>query len=177
MFFFPSIFISWTPPGPRSSSRAAHRGGLELQIDVSDEAEGIGHLMVVPYGESADCYSMANCSQGKFSINLSETSIQYGCRGSRLLLYLLGRNMNILTFQENQIVYGRVGERGRSLQRAQAGCLALLNGGATVPIYANRSIDKYIYTINTEKCKNLREFLSLWNSFYIFTVYSFLFPI
>ena len=109
MFFFPSIFISWTPPGPRSSSRAAHRGGLELQIDVSDEAEGIGHLMVVPYGESADCYSMANCPQGKFSINLSETSIQYGCRGSRLLLYLLGRNMNILTFQENQIVYGKGG--------------------------------------------------------------------
>ena len=49
----------------------AHRGGLELQIDVSDEAEGIGHLMVVPYGESADCYSIANCPQGKFSINLS----------------------------------------------------------------------------------------------------------
>ena len=103
--------------------------------------------MVVPYGESGDCYSMANCPQGKFSINLSETSIQYGCRGSRLLLYLLGRNMNILTFQENQIVYDRVGERARSLPRAQAGCLALLNGGATVPIYANRSIDKYIVSI------------------------------
>ena len=67
------------------------------------------HGMVVPYGESGDCYSMANCPQGKFSINLTETSIQYGCRGSRLLLYLLGRNMNILTFQENQIVYGKGG--------------------------------------------------------------------
>lgn len=34
------------------------------------------HGMVVPYGESGDCYSMANCPQGKFSINLSGTGLR-----------------------------------------------------------------------------------------------------
>ena len=32
--------------------------------------------MVVPYGESGDCYSMANCPQGKFSINLTGTGLR-----------------------------------------------------------------------------------------------------
>ena len=34
------------------------------------------HGMVVPYGEAGDCYSMANCPQGKFSINLTGTGLR-----------------------------------------------------------------------------------------------------
>ena len=34
------------------------------------------HGEVVPYGEAGDCYSTANCPQGKFSINLTGTGLR-----------------------------------------------------------------------------------------------------
>ena len=34
------------------------------------------HGAVVPYGEAGDCYSLANCPQGKFSINLTGTGLK-----------------------------------------------------------------------------------------------------
>ena len=30
----------------------------------------------MPYGEAGDCYSLANCPQGRFSINLSGTGLR-----------------------------------------------------------------------------------------------------
>jgi len=62
----------------------------------------------VPYGEAGDCYSAANCPQGKFSINLSGTGVRVSPFsgwvgvGNRPSIWLQ-------RVQDNQIIYGKCG--------------------------------------------------------------------
>lgn len=66
------------------------------------------HGMVVPYGESGDCYSMANCPQGKFSINLSGTGLRVAPFSGWIGV---GNKPSVWLqrIQDNQIVYGKCG--------------------------------------------------------------------
>jgi len=66
------------------------------------------HGEVVPYGEAGDCYSTANCPQGKFSINLTGTGLRVAAYtgwigvGNRPSLWLQ-------RIQDNQVIYGKCG--------------------------------------------------------------------
>ena len=61
---------------------------------------------MVPYGEAGDCYSTANCPQGKFSINLTGTGLRVAAYtgwigvGNRPSLWLQ-------RIQDNQVVFGK----------------------------------------------------------------------
>ena len=63
------------------------------------------HGEVVPYGEAGDCYSTANCPQGKFSINLTGTGLRVAAYtgwigvGNRPSLWLQ-------RIQDNQVIFG-----------------------------------------------------------------------
>ena len=81
---------------------------------------------MVPYGEAGDCYSLANCPQGRFSINLSGTGLRVAdhstwigvgnkpsvwlqriqvCSPGVLCTLLI----NYVQLQGNQIIYGKCG--------------------------------------------------------------------
>ena len=85
------------------------------------------HGAVVPYGEAGDCYSLANCPQGKFSINLTGTGLRVADHSSWIgvgnkpsvwlqriqVKYEPTYNINvenlIIHLQDNQIIYGKCG--------------------------------------------------------------------
>jgi len=62
----------------------------------------------VAYGEAGDCYSTANCPQGRFSINLSGTGLRVSPytgwvgQGNRPSLWLQ-------RVSDNQVIYGKCG--------------------------------------------------------------------
>ena len=80
---------------------------------------------MVPYGEAGDCYSLANCPQGRFSINLSGTGLRVADHSTWIgvgnkpsvwlqriqvcspkLCTLLIKHVQL---QGNQIIYGKCG--------------------------------------------------------------------
>jgi len=66
------------------------------------------HGEIVPYGEAGDCYSTANCPQGKFSINLTGTGLRVAAYSSWIGV---GNKPSVWLqrIQENQIIYGKCG--------------------------------------------------------------------
>jgi len=66
------------------------------------------HGAVVPYGEAGDCYSLANCPQGKFSINLTGTGLRVADHSSWIGV---GNKPSVWLqrIQDNQIIYGKCG--------------------------------------------------------------------